>query len=96
MARARPPSRETRAERHSRAAAEALPPYPHLPREWQLLAAFALSCPHPNPDALLLLADALDEAAAAMPPALDAHARLIRHDARALASELRRRAPEYA
>ena len=60
-------------------------------------AAFALSCPHPNPDALLLLADALDEAAAAaMPPALDARAPLIRYEARALAEELRRRAPEYA
>ncbi len=78
-------------------APEPLPPYPNLPREWQVLAAFVLSCPDPNSDALLLLADALDEAAAAaMPPAFEAHAALIRHDARALASELRRRAPEYA
>ena len=72
-------------------------PYPHLPPEWRSMAASVVACPDASPDDLLMLADALDEAARDSAPAPHAPpAPLIRIEARALAAELRRRAPEYA
>ena len=76
-----------------------LPAYPHLPPEWRRLAGRIVASPCTRPDDLLTLADALDEAARElMAPTDDDSLRTppAQHDARALAAELRRRAPERA
>ena len=68
-----------------------VPVIPFLPAAFRHMAEFTITCPRSSPDHLFLLAEACDE----MPARMGLDSRTARA-LRTLATELRRRAPEYA